>query len=154
TLTSSMPGCIIRFTKDGSDPTSSSTIYSSPISINSTKIIKAKVYATGFIPSPVVTNSYFINENVHLPIFVLNTDQSNLYNQNTGIYVTGLHADTAYPYFGANYWQPWEKPVSVEYYSADKNLVFSFSSIIKITGGFSRTKPQKSFEIKLDGNYG
>ena len=154
TLTTGMPGGHIRYTTDGSDPTASSNIYSGPVFINSTKIIRARIFANGYIPSTIVTNSYFINENVHLPIFALNTDPANLFNPNTGIYVTGLHADTAYPYFGANYWQNWEKPVSIDYYTADKNLVFSFSSIIKITGGFSRTKPQKSFEIKLSGDYG
>lgn len=154
TLTTGMPGGSIRYTVDGSEPTSSSIIYSGPIFINSTKIIRARIFANGFIPSSIITNSYFINENVHLPVFALNTDPVNLFDQNTGIYVTGLHADTAYPYFGANYWQNWEKPVFVEYYTADKNLEFSFSSNIKITGGYSRTKPQKSFEIKLSGDYG
>jgi hypothetical protein len=66
--------------------------------------------------------------------------------------VLGNNANTTYPYFGANYWQDWEKPVSVEYYDKNKIRVFQYDADFKINGNYSRTKPQKSFEVLLKGN--
>ena len=59
-----------------------------------------------------------------------------------------------HPYKGANFWQDWEKPASIEYYDKNKNLVVRFDADIKIYGNYSRAKPQKSFEIKLSDKYG
>ena len=49
----SSSGVIIRYTLDGSDPTSSSTVFSSPINIISTTTIKAKASKSGFSDSEI-----------------------------------------------------------------------------------------------------
>jgi hypothetical protein len=54
-------GATIRYTLDGSEPTSSSTAYSSPISVNSdTVTIKAKAFKSGMIDSDTASASYTI----------------------------------------------------------------------------------------------
>jgi Chitobiase/beta-hexosaminidase C-terminal domain/CotH kinase protein/Lamin Tail Domain len=144
----------IRFTTDGSTPTDTSAIYVSSIAIDTTQTVKARVYKTGLIPSSVVSNTYFIGEDLHLPVFSLTTNPENLWDDSTGIYVLGLNASPNYPYKGANYWQDWEKPVNVEYYDKQKTRAFQFDAAFKINGNYSRSKPQKSFEVLLDNDYG
>ena len=60
TLTSSTPGSTIRYTVDGSDPTASSTLYASPISVPVSTTIKAKAFASGFTESNISTAAYEI----------------------------------------------------------------------------------------------
>ena len=66
-------GATIRYTRDGSTPTITSPIYSSPININETTntnpvILKAKAYKSGMNPSLVSTNTYTITSRVETPI--------------------------------------------------------------------------------------
>lgn len=154
TLSTTAPGGVIRYTTNGDDPTSSSSSYSSPILLNSTKVIRAKVFASGYLPSPIITNSYFVNEDDHLPVFSISTDSDNLWDWNTGIYVMGPNAQSTSPYKGANFWQDWRKPACIEYYDKDKNRLLRFDAEIRIYGNYSRAKPQKSLEIMLSDRFG
>ncbi|NIP92576.1 MAG: hypothetical protein GWO24_03540, partial [Akkermansiaceae bacterium] len=52
-LTALSPTATIRFTTNGSDPTATSTVYTSPISISSTTRVKARIYEDGLQPGPV-----------------------------------------------------------------------------------------------------
>jgi hypothetical protein len=147
TLSTSTPGGVIRYTSNGDDPIASDPVYSSAISISSTKTIRAKVFASGFLPSPVVTNSYFINESIHLPVFSITTDSLNLWDYNTGIYVMGPNAETTSPYFGANFWQDWEKPATIEYYDKDKIRVVRFDADISVYGNYSAQNHRRVLKL-------
>jgi hypothetical protein len=58
-LSVSSPTAQIRYTTDGDTPTSSSTLYTgSPISITSSRIIRARAYETGLAPGPVTEEGY------------------------------------------------------------------------------------------------
>jgi len=50
----------IRYTVDGSEPTDSSTVYSSPIAVTSTTTIKAKAFMTGMNDSDTASATYTI----------------------------------------------------------------------------------------------
>lgn len=58
TISTTTPGATIRYTVDGSNPTATSPIYSTPIPVSSNTTIKAVAFATGFEPSYVGTASY------------------------------------------------------------------------------------------------
>jgi alpha-tubulin suppressor-like RCC1 family protein len=58
TITSGTLGAVVRFTRDGSDPTERSTAYSMPVSIDVSQTLKAKAWATGWTPSSVSTAVY------------------------------------------------------------------------------------------------
>jgi len=60
TITSSTGGADIRYTTNGNTPTSSSTQYSSSITLTSTTTIKAKAFKSGIDPSGVATASFTI----------------------------------------------------------------------------------------------
>lgn len=153
-LSTSMSGAKIRYTTNGEEPTSSSTQYNNPININSTKTIRVKVFKTGFLPSPTFTKSYFINEDIDLPVVTISTDPDNLWDYNTGIYATGPGASSSYPYFGANFWKDWERPAAIEYFDTNRDRQLSFDAQIEIYGNYSQAKPQKSFEVKLSAEMG
>ncbi len=153
-INTNMPGGIIRYTTNGDTPDSTSAVYVNSLIVDSTTTIRAAVFTPGYLMSAVVTNTYFINEDIRLPVFSMSTDSLNLWDYNTGIYVLGPNADSIFPYLGANYWQNWTKPASMQYYDKSKNLQLNFDADIQIYGNYSRYKPQKSFEIELSDKYG
>ena len=57
---SSIPGATIRYTTDGTDPTTSSAVYSSPIALTVTTTVKAKAYHPEWTTSPTSTQVYTI----------------------------------------------------------------------------------------------
>lgn len=61
TISCATEGSVIRYTTNGTDPTESSTQYSSPIGISSTTTIKARAYRTGYNPSQIASATYTIN---------------------------------------------------------------------------------------------
>lgn len=71
TITCSTAGSTIRYTLDGSEPTSSSTAYREAISIASTTTVKAKAFLSGMNDSQTATSTYTINKSdtVATPVF-------------------------------------------------------------------------------------
>ena len=62
TLSNSMSGVTIRYTTDGSDPTSSSTQYAGPFNLTSNATVKARAYKSGLKDSPVAEAGFTINK--------------------------------------------------------------------------------------------
>jgi hypothetical protein len=62
TISTSTSGATIRYTTDGSTPTSTTgTVYSGPVTISSSSTLKAIAYEAGFVDSNVATATYTIN---------------------------------------------------------------------------------------------
>lgn len=61
-LTSQSPGATIKYTTDGSTPTSTSATYSSPIFLSSTTVIKAYAIKSGITDSDIVSATYTISQ--------------------------------------------------------------------------------------------
>ncbi|AQS08912.1 endoglucanase 5A [Clostridium saccharobutylicum] len=71
TLTSSDNDSVIHYTTDGTTPTSSSPVYTAPISVSKTTAIKAFATKLNMTDSSVVTNTYTItNETSNSPVEV------------------------------------------------------------------------------------
>ena len=153
-LTVEDPVPTIYFSLNGGDPTMDSSVYVSPIIIDSTTVIRARSYAPGHLPGRTITNTYLIDENVTMPVLSISTSPSNLWDWETGIYVSGPNASPDYPHFGANYWQDWEKPAHLEFFEESGQKVIGQDIGIKIQGGYSRVWPQKCFSLFARGDYG
>jgi xyloglucan-specific exo-beta-1,4-glucanase len=71
TISSATSGATIYYTTDGSTPTSSSTVYSGPITVSSTTMIKAYAAASGMTDSSVASATYTISstQQVATPTF-------------------------------------------------------------------------------------
>ncbi len=61
TITCATSGAEIRYTTDGSEPTASSLLYSSPLTVSATTTIKAKAMKSGITSSATVTQTYTIS---------------------------------------------------------------------------------------------
>src|SRR5262249_30379229 len=78
-LTSSSSNEVVRYTTDGSEPTSASPEYSSPINIFESTLLKAKVFGSGSASSPTVSEFYVFMEpdlarfTSNLPLILLDT---------------------------------------------------------------------------------
>ena len=60
TISDSAPGAKIYYTTNGTYPTTSSTLYSGPITVSSSQILVAVAVASGYSPSPVASAQYYI----------------------------------------------------------------------------------------------
>lgn len=81
-LTTATEGAEIRYTRDGSEPSGSSTLYQGTLHIDSTCVVRAAAFKTGIDPSPVVTHSFFVAEKPELndlPVLSLVTAPPNLW---------------------------------------------------------------------------
>lgn len=67
TITCAEPGATIRYTLDGSNPSVTSAIYSGPINISTTTVLRAQAFGAN-LPSFNETNTYFINETHPIPV--------------------------------------------------------------------------------------
>ncbi len=58
TISSSDEYNVIRYTVDGSDPTEDSALYLAPLAVSQTTTVKARVFRSGWVASPVVESVY------------------------------------------------------------------------------------------------
>ncbi len=128
----------VYYTLNGSDPTTNSTLYEgNPILINSSKVLKVRVFTDDLLPSPVAVCSYFFDVEHTTPVLSVVTDEANLYGA-AGIF--------------DNWWYDWERTAYVDYFDSTKQLIFSQRAGIQVDGGWggSRSHPQHSFRVELD----
>ena len=145
----------IRYTLDGSLPNPESALYFSTIVLNITTVIRAQSFQDAYLPSKVITNTYFIDESTELPIVSVATDPANLWDDEIGIYVEGTNGIPGYCVNEPRNWnQPWERPISLEMYDANGNLGFEIDAGMQIGGGCTRKYPQKTLSIYARSEYG
>ncbi|MCC6542374.1 MAG: CotH kinase family protein [Flavobacteriales bacterium] len=127
----------LRYTLDGSEPTTSSSLFVGPIPINASTVLRARAFAPGRLPSKVATASYLINPDHHSAILSISTNDADL-NGPEGIFT--------------RWWRDDEIPAHVDYFHTNGTLGFSQRSAMQLDGGFggSRTQPQHSFRLELD----
>lgn len=115
TVAMEAPGCVIRYTTDGSEPTASSPVYSGPVSVDKTVTIRARAFMEGRLPSDDTSVSLIVGRTHNMPVIFLSTEDANLYDYNTGIFADGPGKSSTFPYQGANFWKDWERPIHFEY---------------------------------------
>ena len=87
----------------------------------------------------------------------LTVDGDDFFDDETGIYVFGPDGtfDTWQPYFGANFWEDWERPIHFSFYENNSNEFAEFDGGVKIFGGWSRGQNgQRSLAFYARGQYG
>lgn len=143
----------IYYTLDGSIPTLNSTLYTQPIQLSDTTVVRARAYAAGKLPSAVVTHTYFIGYTSALRVVSLSMDDAFLFDPDIGIYVEGSAYNPSNAR-SANYYQDWTRPVSVEMYETDGDLGFHIDAGLEIHGGHTRRFPIKSLYVNTQETYG
>lgn len=153
-------GAEIRYTLDGSPPTATNgVVYAGPISITTTRIVRAAAFAPSQLPSRVRTHTYLMNlanNRRLLPVLSLVTATNNLYGRN-GIMEFSPRNTTKH---GA----AWERPVSVELIRPEDNGGFQLDAGIRVAGGdyirgrynYRSAPPEGKYSYRLyfRGDYG
>lgn len=157
-MSSTSPTAVIHYTLDGSFVRESSPVYSTPLTIDTTSVISAKCFSSSTkLPSHIIKNTYFLDQpDYSLPVISISADPGSFFDTDTGIYVFGPpDYSTDYPYYGANFWEPWERLAHISYFDAEGVQQFAKRMDIEIHGGWSRAMDQRSFRLdfksELDG---
>jgi hypothetical protein len=129
-----------RYTLDGSRPGSSSALYTGPLHISRTSVLRVRVFAPDKLPSPVLSRTFFINENIRLPVVSIAHFPETFWDSTSGIYRKNFKER--------------EVPIHFEYFESGGNLAFSMNAGLQLTGQASLYYPQKSFTISTDDRFG
>ena len=143
-LTLSLPegapeGAIIRYTTNGSEPTATSTKYTSAINITKTKVIRAKVFCDGWLSPVSSAQSYIFHpRTMTTPIFSVQTNDKYLNDKSIGLFANNNSKEDKKTH-------DWRRPVNIEMFTAEgKESAFNTLSETRIQGGASRGNALKS----------
>ena len=144
----------IRYTTNATEPHENSALYTQPIVIDNTTVVRARILQTDYLSSSIQSHSYLVNVTHNLPIVTLITEPDNFFNNDTGIYVFGDTHEADLPFLGANFWDDVEKPINVSLYEKNGQLGINFDAGVKIFGGWSRANEQRSLSLFARSKYG
>jgi hypothetical protein len=154
TITLTNPLTDIFYTIDGSLPTSGSTRYTKPFTLDTTTVLRYRGFSSGMVPGALTTSTFLINEKSDLAIISIAADPGALFDPDTGIYMKGPLASDTFPYFGANFWLDKEIPVHIEFFEPNGSQGFADGAGLRIFGNYSRANPKKSLAILFKNEYG
>ena len=143
----------VYYTTDSTIPTENAIPYTGPIRLTSTTVIRAVAIEPGKLASQTLDLTYVINEGHQLPVVSLVTEPDNLWSDEKGICAMGYGASEVFPHKGANFWQDWERPITVSLLEED-GVAFSQAAGISIHGAYSRALSLKGFAIAFRDSYG
>lgn len=158
---SSEPNYFSEFRTSPDQSLISNKAWESPsVTLDKANIIRCVSYNGGVPSSKVYTSTYFVDENIFtkytVPVISLVTEESNLFDNDSGIYVPGVHFNINNPEWTGNYCQSgieWEKPVHIEYYDKYGDIKFKQNAGIRIHGGKTRIAAQKSLRLYARNEY-
>lgn len=144
-------GAVIRYTDDGSEPTKRSKLYSAPIAVTKTKVIRASLFLNGWAtPRSTVQSYIFHGRKQTLPIISIVTDDRYLNDSKIGIYSDATASDGM-----KNYEHDWRRPVNIELYETD-GVTCGLNQLIeaRIQGGATRSNTLKSLALYANKRFG
>ncbi|MEN9445152.1 MAG: hypothetical protein RIS47_2043, partial [Bacteroidota bacterium] len=146
----------IRYTIDGAEPRANSTLYSGPIWVGKTQVIRARCFAPNKLPGDLYTATYFIGEHdFSLPVVSVCTDPRYLWNDTVGIHVWGKNGIEGNCVGLANFNRDWERPFVVEHFEPQGKRNFVVHAKGEIGGGCSRSShDMKSLNFDMSSKYG
>ena len=151
-LTISVPedapeGTVIRYTTDGSEPTASSTLYSSAIMINSNRVIRAKLFCDGYLSPISTTQSYiFLGRDFTLPVISIVTDDRYLNDAAIGIIANNPNKENKHD---------WRRPINFEYFdNAGTESALNQLCETRVAGGQSREHALKTLVVYANKRFG
>jgi len=133
-LSTTTAGASIRYTLDGSEPTAASPLYSTPLTISTPQVIRARAYPTGttLLPGFMESNSYLIGISHTVPVVsLISSDYNGLFNSGFGQITSGM-----------------------EYFNASGTLQFETYGEVDPHGNDSWAYAQKGVDFVVRDQYG
>jgi len=156
-ITSTTASTDIYYTLDGSEPDNSDILYTGPIVVSTTSIIRSIASLPGIGSSKISTATYAINESNNIPMVFLTAEPDYFWEDSIGIYATGVNGvvgGCGVPGL-KNYYQPdWERDAHVAYIESSGQLGFKKNVEMEISGGCTRHLAKKSINLKFKKNSG
>lgn len=144
-------GTTIRFTTDGREPTAKSARYKAPLSIDKTKVVRAKLFCDGYLSPRSTTHSYIIHpRDLTLPVVSIVTNEKYFYDDERGIYVEGSYTPGT-----PNYEYDWRRPINYEYFEeGESESVINQLCETRVKGGATRGSALKSLAVYANKRFG
>ncbi len=131
----------IYYTTDGTKPTTSSSVYSSPFTLTKNTVIRAFSVSDGKAQSPITTAAYILGSKHTLPVVNIAADHEDIFSAEKGIYHTN------------NQWQKWEREINLSIFDKETGDI-SIDCGIRLSGDGSRALDKKSFQLRFRSRYG
>ena len=146
-------GTVIRYTLNGQEPTASSQQYRAPLTINSTKTVRATLFCDGYLSPRSTCHSYIFfptNRELTMSVVSITTDNKYLNDKKIGIYVDGDYSRAK-----KNYEYNWRRPMNIELFeAAGQESVINQLGEMRICGGATRNAARKSLAVYANKRFG
>lgn len=145
-------GTTLRYTTDGSVPTSSSAVSTrGQFTISKTTNYVFRLFQDGYLPSVPVTRSYIkTSDSYTIPVVSIVGNQKYFTDDMWGIDVVGKNGITGNGRENdpANWNQDWERPVNFSFLSSEGEMLFNQDVNIAVSGGWTRQISPRSMKLK------
>ena len=148
-------GVKLRCTQDGSIPTKNSQEFNSSITISQNTVLRCSAYKEGTLTTQVVTKTFFIGENVNMPVVSVSVDPSFFQKHYIQPEAGGTNASEPKSAPSGLY-EDVEFPVHVEYFadgSRSSGSAWDIEAGISLMGNYSRLERKKSAAIVMREEY-
>lgn len=122
----------LRYTLDGSCPEEDDPVYTQPLELTETTVVRVAAFEEGKLPSSAVTATYIIGENHTLPVLSLTADPEELNNV--------MEGDIGDPELRCN----------VQFF---EDGGFSIDAGVQRSGSLGSSNPKKGYQIHFRGRY-
>ncbi len=153
-VTMSVPSGEIRYTLDGSNPKSNSSLYSAPLTISNTTVLRARCFEAGKSPGAIVTRTYLYGETItNVPLISVVADPNTLFGNTIGIYAN-QHESVTGGYGLNDVYKEKDAPGNVEFFATGGAAGFNANCGIRIGSENNWPHPQKALNIFIRSEYG
>ncbi len=141
-LSSTTPNAVLYYTLDGSEPDVNAAVYTNALPIDTNTIVRVRAFAPGLSPSPVMTQSYFVDLQHTFPVVSLAFPPPAFFDSTTGIYT--------------NYTNGLSVVANIEFFEPGDTVAAAVNQLVEveIQGTGSIVQAQKSLEIKAKKSLG
>ena len=139
-------GTVIRYTLDGTEPDSTSTLYEKPFVFNVNHVIRAKLFCDGWLSPRSATQSYiFFPRQLTLPVVSIVTNNKYMNDYRLGI-LANNNSDKRVN---------WRRPINIEFFFGEDSVsAINQLCETRVAGAASRGSEKKSLAIYANKRFG